>query len=244
MNNETMQLLYNRKSVRAYEKQPIPEADVQAILRAAVEAPTAGNMTLWSAIRVTDEAKKKRLSETCDNQPFIAAAPLVLVFCADYKRWYDLFASLELGETLRRPGEGDMMLAMVDAVIAAHASVVAADALGYGSCYIGDIMENCDTQRSLLHLPDYVFPAVMLVFGWPTQQQKDRVKPQRCAMEHIVHENGYRTMDGAELRDAFGYKAGNAPFEQWCTAFCNRKYNSDFSKEMTRSVEEYLNQFR
>ena len=140
MNNETMQLLYNRKSVRAYEKQPIPEADVQAILRAAVEAPTAGNMTLWSAIRVTDEAKKKRLSETCDNQPFIATAPLVLVFCADYKRWYDLFASLELGETLRRPGEGDMMLAMVDAVIAAHASVVAADALGYGSCYIGDIM--------------------------------------------------------------------------------------------------------
>ena len=46
MNNETMQLLYNRKSVRAYEKQPIPEADVQAILRAAIEAPTAGNMTL------------------------------------------------------------------------------------------------------------------------------------------------------------------------------------------------------
>ena len=147
MNNETMQLLYNRKSVRAYEKQPIPEADVQAILRAAVEAPTAGNMTLWSAIRVTDEAKKKRLSETCDNQPFIAAAPLVLVFCADYKRWYDLFASLELGETLRRPGEGDMMLAMVDAVIAAHASVVAADALGYGSCYIGDIIERCEQQR-------------------------------------------------------------------------------------------------
>ena len=168
MNNETMQLLYNRKSVRAYEKQPIPEADVQAILRAAVEAPTAGNMTLWSAIRVTDEAKKKRLSETCDNQPFIAAAPLVLVFCADYKRWYDLFASLELGETLRRPGEGDMMLAMVDAVIAAHASVVAADALGYGSCYIGDIMEQCETHRKLLHLPPYVFPAALAVFGYPT----------------------------------------------------------------------------
>ena len=132
------------------------------------------------------------------------------------------------------------MLAVTDAAIAAQNAVVAAESFGIGSCYIGDIMENCDTQRSLLHLPDYVFPAVMLVFGWPTQQQKDRVKPQRCAMEHIVHENGYRTMDGAELRDTFGYKAGNAPFDQWCTAFCNRKYNSDFSKEMTRSVEEYL----
>lgn len=81
---------------------------MQKILRAAIEAPTAGNMTLWSAIRVTDEAKKKRLSETCDNQPFIASAPLVLVFCADYKRWYDLFATLDLGEELRKPGEGDL----------------------------------------------------------------------------------------------------------------------------------------
>lgn len=80
------------------------------------------------------------------------------------------------------------MLAVTDTAIAAQNAVVAAESFGIGSCYIGDIMENCDTQRSLLHLPDYVFPAVMLVFGWPTQQQKDRVKPQRCAMEHIVHE--------------------------------------------------------
>lgn len=118
MKNETIELLYNRKSVRAYEKREIPEEDVQKILRAAIEAPTAGNMTLWSAIRVTDEAKKKRLSETCDNQPFIASAPLVLVFCADYKRWYDLFATLDLGEELRKPGEGDLMLAMMDTIIA------------------------------------------------------------------------------------------------------------------------------
>ena len=166
----------------------------------------------------------------------------MLVFCADCKKWYDAY--LEVGCTPRTPGVGDLMLAVTDAAIAAQNAVVAAESFGIGSCYIGDIMENCATQRSLLHLPDYVFPAVMLVFGWPTQQQKDRVKPQRCAMEHIVHENGYRTMDGAELRDTFGYKAGSAPFEQWCTAFCNRKYNSDFSKEMTRSVEEYLNQFR
>lgn len=144
MKNETIELLYNRKSVRAYEKREIPEEDVQKILRAAIEAPTAGNMTLWSAIRVMDEAKKKRLSETCDNQPFIASAPLVLVFCADYKRWYDLFATLDLGEELRKPGEGDLMLAMMDTIIAAHASVVAADALGCGSCYIGDIIERCE----------------------------------------------------------------------------------------------------
>ncbi len=99
----------------------------------------------------------------------------MLVFCADCKKWYDAY--LEAGCTPRTPGVGDLMLAVTDTAIAAQNAVVAAESFGIGSCYIGDIMENCDTQRSLLHLPDYVFPAVMLVFGWPTQQQKDRKAP-------------------------------------------------------------------
>ena len=86
MNNETMQLLYNRKSVRAYEKQPIPEVDVQAILRAAVEAPTAGNMTLWSAIRVTDEAKTRRW---CSCSARITSAGMI---CSRRLSWVRRFA--------------------------------------------------------------------------------------------------------------------------------------------------------
>ena len=240
--NEIIESLYRRKSVRVFEDRSVPAEMKAAILRSAAEAPTAGCQQLYTILDITDQALKDALAETCDHQSFIARAPMVLVFCADCKKWYDAYR--EAGCDPRAPGVGDLMLAFSDAAIAAQNAVVAAESLGLGSCYIGDIMENCARQRALLHLPEYVFPAVMLVFGWPTQQQKDRVKPQRCAMEHIVHENGYRTMDGAELRDTFGYKAGNAPFDQWCTAFCNRKYNSDFSKEMTRSVEEYLGQFR
>ena len=61
--------------------------------------------------------------------------------------------------------------------------MTAAESLGIGSCYIGDIMERCQEQRRLLSLPDYVFPAVMLAFGRPTRQQADRVKPGRCPLE-------------------------------------------------------------
>ena len=248
MNNETMQLLYNRKSVRAYEKQPIPEADVQAILRAAVEAPTAGNMTLWSAIRVTDEAKKKRLSETCDNQPFIATAPLVLVFCADYKRWYDLFASLELGETLRRPGEGDMMLAMVDAVIAAHASVVAADALGYGSCYIGDIVENYEAHRELFDLPDWAFPIGMLCLGYYRENHLKKLR-DRFDKQYIVFDEKYKHLTEEEYRQMFAqeekrYHPDN-PYraDNFAQAFYARKTGAAFSKEMARSVRVAMKQW-
>ena len=246
MKNETIELLYNRKSVRAYEKREIPEEDVQKILRAAIEAPTAGNMTLWSAIRVTDEAKKKRLSETCDNQPFIASAPLVLVFCADYKRWYDLFATLDLGEELRKPGEGDLMLAMMDTIIAAHASVVAADALGCGSCYIGDIIEHCEQQREILGLPEYVKPVCMVVYGIPTEFQKTRKKPARFEADDIVFENEYQTRDPEQMRRMLENRQDKhgEELERWITAHCKRKWNCDFSREMTRSAAKMIQEWR
>ena len=105
-------------------------------------------------------------------------------------------------------------------------------------------MENCEIHREMLNLPEYVFPAAMLVFGYPTKQQLEREKPVRVNMKHIVHENGYRHMDGAELKEMFEHKAGVQTYEAWMQAFCNRKFNSDFSKEMTRSVSEYLKKFQ
>jgi hypothetical protein len=138
---------------------------------------------------------------------------------------------------------GDLFLAISDANIAAQNAVTAAESLGIGSCYIGDIMENCEEQRELLHLPQYVFPAAMLVFGYPTDQQKDRIKPRRADMTHIVHENAYREMKAEELCSLFSIRAEKKSYEDYMNAFCARKYNSDFSVEMSRSVGEYLKQF-
>ena len=239
--NEIMESLYQRKSMRVYEDREIPAEMKNLILKAASQAPTAGCQQLYTILDITDQKLKEALSESCDHQPFIAKAPMVLVFCADCKKWYDAY--LEAGCEPRKPGVGDLMLAVTDTAIAAQNAVVAAESLGLGSCYIGDIMEKCEEQRRLLCLPDYVFPAAMLVFGWPTEQQKQRPKPERCEQKHIVHENTYRDMDGEELREMFAYKCKNRTYEEWCNAFCDRKYNSDFSKEMSRSVEKYLEQF-
>ena len=95
----------------------------------------------------------------------------------------------------------------------------------------------------MLGLPPYVVPAAMLVFGYPTKQQQERKKPERVEMSHIVHENGYRVMEEEELREMFASKTGTREYEDWMKAFCERKYNSDFSREMTRSVEVYLKDF-
>lgn len=240
--NETLRQLYERKSTRVFEDREITLEDKQKILTAATMAPTAGNQQLYTILDITDDSLKARLAESCDHQPFIATAKLVLIFCADCRKWYDAFC--EAGCAPRKPGAGDLMLAVTDAAIAAQNAVAAAESLGIGSCYIGDVMENCELHREMLNLPGYVFPAAMLVFGVPTQQQKERKKPERVALSHIVHENGYRTMDAAELREMFAGKCGVRSYEDWMRAFCDRKYNSDFSREMSRSVAEYWKDFQ
>lgn len=239
--NQVIGSLCSRKSVRAYTEQDIPKEMVQMILTAATQAPTPGNQQLYTILRITDQELKHRLSISCDNQPFIEKAKLVLVFCADCLKWYNAY--LEAGCSPRSPDVGDLILAVSDADIAAQNSVTAAESLGIGSCYIGDIMENIETQQEILSLPRYVFPAAMVVFGYPTDQQKARKKPDRFDLKYIVNENTYHELAGDELRAMFTERIGTQSYEDWMSAFCNRKYNSDFSREMSRSVRKVLDSF-
>ena len=239
--NDVIRQLYGRKSTRAFTDQAIDEPIVQEILYAAAMAPTAGNQQLYTILRITDPVLLRQLAESCDHQPFIAEGKLVLIFCADCLKWYDAFAAA--GCSPRRPGVGDLVLAIDDALIAAQNAVTAAESYGIGSCYIGDIMENMETHRKLLELPEYVFPAAMLVFGYPVPQQKRREKPRRADMKYIVHENRYFRLDARQLQDMLAKGRSEEEYRQWIAAFCERKYHAGFSYEMSRSVSGYLKQY-
>lgn len=123
--NPTLDALCARKSVRVFTEEPVPQAVKNALFQAAMQAPTAGNQMLYTILDITDAALKARLADLCDHQPFIADAPVVLVFVADCQRWYDGFAAA--GCAPRPPREGDLLLAAADAAIAAQNTVVAAE---------------------------------------------------------------------------------------------------------------------
>ena len=160
--------------------------------------------------RGDDQAAKETLARTCDNQPFIAGAPLVLLFLADYQRWYDYFLVSGVpemckqdGRVLRQPEEGHLLLACCDALIAAQTAVMAAESLGIGSCYIGDIMENYETHQELFELPPYALPICLVCFGYPTAQQRDRPQTSRFGQEFVVFRDRYHRLEAAEFRSMF-----------------------------------------
>ena len=252
--NQVMDVLLKRKSIRAYEEREI-EAEVRAeILKATLRAPTAGNLMLYLILDVTDQTIKDKLAVTCDNQPFIARAPMVWIFLADYQRWYDYFLASGVDElcqqkdiSMIKPEEGDLFLACSDALIAAQNAVIAAESFGIGSCYIGDITERYEVHKEMLNLPQYVFPICMLVFGYPTQQQKDRELTTRFDEKFIVFENQYRQLSKDEFAEMFAERQSRLPkgkTMEGITTFGQatyfRKFSVDFTVEMRRSVREWL----
>ena len=253
---EFSKVFLERKSVRAYKSKPIPEEVKEQILAAMLRAPTAGNMMLYSVLEIEDRPLKMRLSETCDHQPFIAKAPWVLVFLADYARmmaFFDVSGVVERcgrdGKPFLKPRESDLLLACCDALIAAQTLACAAESLGLGSCYIGDVMENWETHRDLLRLPKYTFPIAMLCLGYPTEQQTRRLQPARLSRELIVSKNHY-VMPGKEalahmyVGDGFSKFLPKNGAENEGQALYDRKFSAEFSAEMRRSVAVMLEDWR
>ena len=250
------EILRKRVSLRLYAERPIKDEDKDLIIEAAMRAPTAGNMMMYSMIIVSDQALKQRLSETCDHQPFIAKAPLVIVFLADLQRWFDYYLDSgvedfcqERGLEFTGPDEADLLLASCDALIAAQNAVISAEGLGIGSCYIGDIMENYEIHKELLNLPPYVFPISMLCFGYYPEGVRPKPR-ERFESQFIVSENSYKRLNENDWEAMFasraqGFNPGNTlgakNFGQWMYA---RKTGSDYSAEMARSVRIAMENWR
>jgi nitroreductase len=245
--NTVIQSLFDRKSVRVFLDKPVSEEHINTIIDAGIQAPSAGNQQFYTILDVRDQSVKDRLAVLCDHQPFIAAAQLVLVFLADTRRWLDCYRYA--GAEARKPGSGDLLIACEDAVIAAQNMVSAAESLGIGSCYIGDILENKEQVADLLHLDPLVLPITMLVFGYPAEFQVKRPKPPRPDRKYLVQRDFYRPLTETELRqmhaEIHAADSGRSDFDfnAFMSAFCKRKYMSDFAVEMNRSVEEYLKNF-
>lgn len=253
--NDVLKTMYERVSLRGYDDRPITQEDLDAILKAAMRAPTAGNQMLYSILVIRNEETKKILSKTCDNQAFIATAPLILVFLADHQRWFDYYEQNDVagyceehGLQFEGPQESDLMLAIQDTMIAAQNAAIAAESLGIGSCYIGDIMENYEIHKKLFDLPDWAFPIGMLCLGYYRPNQPKIVK-ERFDPEYIIFEEKYRHLTSEEYQKMFAsrekiYKEDNIyDAKNFAQMFYARKTGAQFSKEMARSVRVALKQW-
>ncbi|MHA1669465.1 MAG: nitroreductase family protein [Promethearchaeota archaeon] len=251
--NETIDLINERRTIRAYSSQKLTEEEINTIIHSAIRAPTAGNMMFYSIIQVKDQEMKEKLVKTCDNQSFIAKAPLVLLFLADVQRWWDYFKISNIADQCEKenieyqtPQESDLLLASCDALIAAQSAVIGAEALGIGSCYIGDIMENYEDHREMFNLPRWVFPITLICFGYPKGDKEKIPLTPRFPEKYIHFINQYERLNPEDFSEMVKndlrikqLKEG----ESLAQLAYFKKLAADYSIEMRRSVKVALNEW-
>lgn len=180
-----------RRSIRSFKADPVPEEAVRQMLEAARLAPSGTNRQPWRFIVVTDAAERKKLRQMCWDQAFIEEAPVVFVCCADLaaysrditKKRYQQFVDYGVLETLsgelkgtdywkaqfeqEEKGLGAFLTpAVSNTFIAIEHMVLTATALGLGTCWVGAVSD-MDGMRSNFGLPPTVVIAAILPAGYP-----------------------------------------------------------------------------
>ncbi|MEU1204094.1 NADPH-dependent oxidoreductase [Nocardia sp. NPDC005825] len=206
--NPVLQVLHERRSIRRYLPDPVPDDVLRVIVSAAQSAPTSSNLQVWSVIAVRDPERKARLAALAGDQEHIRQAPVLLVWTADLARPRGLAAQRAV------PLEGadfleSSFVAFLDAALAAQNAVTAAESLGLGTVYIGAIRNNPEQVAAELLLPPGVFAVVGLVVGVPDPSEDARVKP-RLPQAAVLHEETYD--ESGQVEHVGEYEARIAAF--------------------------------
>ena len=163
--------LRDRRSVRAYRPDPVPDKVLEDLVEAANQAPSAGNLQARDFVVVRDEAARKALCRAALDQEFIAQAPAVLVVCANLER-----SASEYGR------RGRELYAVQDAAAATENLLLAAHGAGLGTVWVGAFDER-EVSR-VLGLPAHVRPVAIVPVGRPAEAPGPS---ERRSLSEILH---------------------------------------------------------
>lgn len=189
----------NRRTIRKYTDQDIPEQLLNELLEVAARASNTGNMQLYSVVVTREQSNKEKLAPAHFNQPMITTAPVVLTFCADANRFVK-WAEQRQAEA----GFNNLqtfIASTIDAMLFAQAFCDAAEEKGLGICYLGTTAYNADKIIEALSLPTLVVPIVTVTVGYPAQPLPEQV--ERLPLAAIVHQEKYVDYTPASIDELY-----------------------------------------
>jgi nitroreductase len=178
-------VVFNRSSVRKFQKKNVDERLVGLILYCATRAPSAGNAQDWEFVVVKDEKIKERLAVAALHQMFIKEAPLAIVVCSDLEK-----IRLKYGE------RGEKLYAIQDTAAATMIILLAAKALGLGSCWVGAFDE--EKVKEILNLPPNIRPVAIVPIGYPAYEG---YRTERIFFENLTWLNQYGKKYEVEMKN-------------------------------------------
>lgn len=153
--------MLHRRSIRKYQPKLVDDKLIGVLLFFATHGPTAGNTKDWRFIVVKNKERKEKLYKAALHQSHVRDAPICIVVCSDLEA-----ISLRYGK------RGELVYALEDCAAAIQNMLLAATALGLGSCWVGAFDE--EEVKSILGLPDFVRPIAILTIGYPAEEPSEK----------------------------------------------------------------------
>jgi nitroreductase len=153
---DVKEAIRERRSIRAYTREPVPDDHLRQVVRAGMQAPSAGNLQSRRFYVVANAKRRRELAAAALNQGFIHEAPLAIVVCADHR------IRREYGE------RGVELYCLLDCAAATQNMMLCAYALGLGTCWVGAFDEA--KVAGLLDLPSHLRPVVIFPVGYPAER--------------------------------------------------------------------------
>lgn len=166
-----MDLIEKRRSIRSYKSQEVKEEDLNYVLEAFRKAPSAKNLQPWKLVVVRDKKKINDLAIACNNQTFLAEAPVLIIACAKENESYGVMG-------------GYMNSYPVDIGLALEHLILAATERGLGTCWIGAFKEKL--VKDLLDIPEDVRVVAVTPLGYPASE--GRVRGRKPLSEVVCYD--------------------------------------------------------
>ena len=191
------------RSHRAFTDKPVPPALLRTLLANAFAAPAKSDLQQSCVVHVSDRCVQTRIASLIPSMPWIADAPVLLVFCGDNRR---IRRICELRGTPFANDHLDSFLnAAVDTGLVMAGFIRAAQAAGLGCCPLSAVRNQAVEVAEMLELPDYVFPVAGMVAGYPAKERK--ITP-RLPLDAFVHTDRY----------------DDSAFERWIESYDARRH--------------------
>ena len=196
-----MQTINTRRSIRRYQDKDVDNTLLTRLINEAERTQTMGNLQLYSVVVTRSEELKAKLAPAHFNQPMVTGAPVVLTFCADYRR-----TTLWAEQRQATPGYDNPLSfvnAMTDALLFCQTFCNLAEEEGLGCCFLGTTVYQPQSIIDTLQLPELVFPVATITLGWPDENPP---LSDRLPVSTIIHEETFHDYSAADIDKAYAYK--------------------------------------
>lgn len=181
-----MKNLDTRRSIRKYADKAVSDELLHGLLAEAERTQTMGNLQLYSVVVTRSQEMKEKLAPAHFNQPMVCGAPVVLTFCADFRR------TTQWAENRKATPGYDNFLSFInattDALLYCQTFCNLAEEQGLGLCFLGTTVYQPQLIIDTLQLPRLVFPVATITLGWPDEQPE---LSDRLPLQAIVHDETY-----------------------------------------------------